>query len=280
MPCDVLDIGTLGPAFAGVDAVIHLAGLISIRGDPDGRVMRTNVEGTRNVVDACLAAGVAKLVHFSSIHAFRISKADHFVDETQPAADASCFQYDQSKALGEREVLAGVARGLDATILNPTGVVGPFDFAPSRAGAMLKALFSGRMRFLVDGGFDWVDARDVSRAASDALGRGATGERYLLPGHWASFGELADLCDRISGKPVMRWMVPGGVARLGVPFSLLSARLTGKEPLFTQESLAIVAHDRWSCSRTKAELELGYRVRPLADTLADTCAWFRARGDV
>src|SRR6185295_14390715 len=85
--CDVLEIDSLEAAFAGADAVMHLAAVISIRGDPDGSVMRTNIEGTRNVVDACLTRGVAKLIHFSSIHAFRIRKSDEFVDEDQPPAD-------------------------------------------------------------------------------------------------------------------------------------------------------------------------------------------------
>ena len=151
-PCDVLDIGTLKAGFAGVDAVMHLAAVISIRGDPDGRVMRTNVEGARNVVDACLARGVAKLVHFSSIHAFKIGQSVEFVDESHPPADESSFRYDQSKALGEKEILAGVKKGLDATILNPTGVIGPFDFKPSRAGTMLRRFLAGRMRVLVAGG--------------------------------------------------------------------------------------------------------------------------------
>ncbi|MCB1488028.1 MAG: hypothetical protein KDJ88_11295, partial [Bauldia sp.] len=181
---------------------------------------------------------------------------------------------DQSKALGEGEVLAGVAQGLDAVVLNPTGVIGPFDFAPSRAGAMLTALFSGRMRFLVEGGFDWVDARDVCRAACAAIDRGGRGERYLLSGHWASFRELGALCGEIAGRPMKRLVVPTALARLGLPFAMLSAHLTGGEPLFTAESLAIVTHGCRHCSSAKATRDLGYRPRPLAETLADTHAWF------
>ena len=258
---------------------MNLAAVISISGDPDGRLMRTNVEGPRNVVAACLAQKVRKLVHFSSIHAFKLGKAGEPIDETLPSADASSFRYDQSKALGEREVLAGIERGVDATILNPTGVIGPYDFAPSRAGRMLQGLFAGRMRALVDGGFDWVDARDVADAAIAAIANGKTGERYLLSGHWVSFTELAALCESVAGRSVRRLVVPVGVARLGLPFAWLAEALSGGEPLLTAESLAIVAHGCKGCSRAKATRDLGFEPRPLRETLADTCAWFRSRGN-
>jgi nucleoside-diphosphate-sugar epimerase len=277
-PCDVLDVATLQDAFVDVEVVMNLAAVISIGGDPDGRVMQTNVEGPRNVVAACLRQKVRKLIHFSSIHAFRLGNPGDPIDETAPPADASSFRYDQSKALGEREVLAGVERGLDATILNPTGVIGPFDFAPSRAGRMLQRLFAGRMRLLVDAGFDWVDARDVARAAIAAIAEGKAGERYLLSGHWISFAELAALCGGVAGSPVRRMAVPVGVARLGLPVARLAAAPSRTEPLFTAESLAIVAHGCKACSHAKATRDLGFEPRPLRETLADTCAWFRSRG--
>lgn len=276
-PCDVLDVATLQAGFAEVDAVINLAAVISIRGDPDGRVMRTNVEGPRNVVAACLETGVAKLIHFSSIHAFRLGKPGDVIDEDNAPADDTCFRYDYSKALGEREVLAGVERGLDATILNPTGVIGPFDFAPSRSGLMLQAILAGRMRVLVDGGFDWVDARDVAHAALAAVDRGVAGERYILSGHWASFADLGAMCDAISGHRVRRWMVPVGMARLGLPIAGLFDRLTGCEPLFTNESLKIVQHGCKMCSHAKATRVLGFQPRPLRQTLRETDDWFRSR---
>lgn len=278
-PCDVLDVATLEAGFAGVDAVMHLAAVISIAGDPDGRVMRTNVDGTRNVVEACLKRGIAKLIHFSSIHAFKLDRTDETIDENHALADASCFVYDHSKALSEKEVLAGVERGLDAVILNPTGVIGPNDYAPSRAGIMLKSLFAGRLRILVDGGFDWVDARDVAAAALDAVARGGKGERYILSGHWVSFLGLAAVCGVVAGKPKRRWAAPIPAARLGLPFARLIDSVTGREPLFTNESLAIIEHGCKACSYDKATSVLGFRPRPLEDTLRDTYDWFRAHGD-
>ncbi len=109
--------------------------------------------------------------------------------------------YDHSKARAEREVLAGVERGLDAVILNPTAVLGPFDFEPSRMGRVLLDLQRGALPALVAGGFDWVDARDVCAAAIAAEDRGRRGERYLLSGSYASVVDLAALVAEISGTP-------------------------------------------------------------------------------
>src|SRR5690606_21168800 len=123
---------SLGPAFAGAERVYHLAGVISIDGDANGRVHRVNVEGTRHVARACLSAGVGRLVHVSSVHAFDMDPRDEVLDETraQVADSPRHSAYDRSKARGEREVRAAIAAGLDAVILNPTGIMGPVDHGP------------------------------------------------------------------------------------------------------------------------------------------------------
>ena len=132
---DVMDPVSLERAFQGAEVVYHLAARISLIGGQDGLVHDTNVVGTRNVVAACLAAGVRRLVHFSSIHAFQQRPFDEPLDETREKSGDEAPAYDRSKALAEREVLAGVERGLDAVIVNPTGVLGPFDFEPSAMGS-------------------------------------------------------------------------------------------------------------------------------------------------
>src|SRR5205085_2170560 len=130
---DVLHPHSLQAAIAGADVVFHLAARISVLGDPGGWVRRVNVEGTRNVVNACLAAGVRRLVHFSSVHALSPHPREDIVDEDRPLYDEErAFPYERSKAMGEREVIEGVARGLDAVIINPTALLGPHDFGPSR----------------------------------------------------------------------------------------------------------------------------------------------------
>ncbi|MBI5548586.1 MAG: NAD-dependent epimerase/dehydratase family protein, partial [Deltaproteobacteria bacterium] len=122
----VSDPAALAQAFEGQEVVFHLAGKITVVGDPDGSVQRTNVDGVRNVCEACLKAGVRRLVHFSSIHAFQHDPWDRPLDETRPLADEApgpCLTYDRSKAGGEHVVREFLKQGLDAVIVNPTAIL-------------------------------------------------------------------------------------------------------------------------------------------------------------
>ncbi|HUT98974.1 MAG TPA: SDR family oxidoreductase [bacterium] len=275
---DVLEPESLRRAFAGADVVHHLAARISILGGERGRVWETNVAGVRRVVEACLACGVRRLVHFSSVHAFDQRPLDEPVDEARgPADDRRNPVYDRSKAAGVREVLAGVERGLDAVILHPSGVIGPWDYKPSRIGRFLLGLLRGRVPAAVAGGFDWVDARDVAAGALAAEERGRTGERYILSGHYATVGELVEFWGKISGARMPGWTSPMWLARLGAPFVGMYAKIFGAEPLFTTEALHALRGNR-AYVRDKAERELGYSPRPLEETLTDTYAWFVGAG--
>ena len=168
MPGDVRDIDSLIRLFEGADVVYHAAGVVSIDDDCWPRVDPVNIKGVENVVSACLKAGVKRLIHFSSIHASisvrivtRWMRAALYAGRSHPP-------YDRSKAAGEKIVLDGVSRGLNAVIIAPTGIIGPFDFQPSHTGQMLLSLAKGRLPVLVKGGFDWVDVRDVVTGAMRA----------------------------------------------------------------------------------------------------------------
>jgi dihydroflavonol-4-reductase len=276
---DLFDASALRAAFQDADVVFHLAARISIEGDRTGEVARTNVEGVRGVVAACLDVRVPRLVHVSSIHAFSVRPAGEALDETRgPSdADADAPAYDRSKARGEREVLAGVERGLDAVIVNPSGVIGPYDWKPSRMGRVVLALARGRLPALVSGGFDFVDARDVARSTIAAWQRGRRGERYLLSGSWWRVADLARVVARTSGTPAPKLVVPMALARAGAPFVELFGRLSRAEPLYTRDSLYALRHHH-DVRHDKAARELGHAPRPLEATLADTLAWFREQG--
>lgn len=286
---DVLDPASLDRAFAGAEVVFHLAARISITGDPDGRVRAINEGGARNVAQAARRAGVRRLVHMSSIHALSPSPRDRAVDEERPLYETDdALAYERSKAAGERAVLAAVEEGLDAVIVNPTAVIGPYDFAPSATGAALLDIYRGRMVALVDGGFDWVDARDVAAGAIAAEKSGRRGERYLLSGKWATVRELAASLAR-AGVPAPygrvgparapRLTSPMWLARAAAPFAELLSRATGRRALFTGEALKALSNWR-HVSHEKAARELGYRPRPLDETLAATVAWFAEAGMV
>lgn len=277
---DVLDPGSLRRAFDGATTVYHLAGRISLVGDRDGSVARTNVLGTRNVVDACLACGVGRLVHFGSIHALTDDGAGGAIDETAPLAeDRRLPAYDRSKAAGQREVLLGVERGLDAVIVQPSATIGPYDFKPSRLGRVLIDLARRRLPALVASGYHWSDARDVAGAAIAAEQRGRTGASYLVCGPWRSVIDIARLVEARTGSRPPRLVVPIALARSFAPFAEAWGRVTGREPLFSRESLdTLRRHQKVSTARVEAEF--GFQPRPLETTIGDTVDWLRTHGTI
>ena len=173
---DVRDPESLGRAMTGVEVVYHLAGSISLMMDSGAEMQAVNALGTRNVVSACLQRGVRRLVYFSSIEVLRQDPLDQLLDENRPLVDenrsavkmAHIPPYVLSKAQAEREVLAGISRGLDSVIICPTAMLGPHDFKPSYLGQALILLAYGKIPALVNGGFDWVDVRDVVAGAIHA----------------------------------------------------------------------------------------------------------------
>jgi dihydroflavonol-4-reductase len=276
---DVLEPSSLESAFAGADFVLHLAAKISIAGDPDGSVRRVNVDGVRNVAEAALAAGVRRLVHCSSLHAYDVGATRGPVRENSARAfDAALPAYDRSKAAGEEELRRVIDRGLDAVIVNPSGMFGPVDPEPSRMGRVLLAMFKGRMPVTVTGAFDWVDVRDVGVALIAAAERGRTGENYLVGGHRASVTELGRAAAEVAGRRPPRLVVPLAVVRTAAE---LAVRLAGPRRagrlLLTPESLHALATEP-VVDYSKAVAELGYRARPLGETIADLHASFVADG--
>ena len=274
---DVLDPASIRAAFEGADVVYHLAARISVTGDPDGSVRRTNVDGVRNVAEAALAAGVRRLVHCSSVHAFDLEHSREPLDEEGPRSILPRLPaYDRSKAAGEAVLREVIDRGLDAVVVNPTGVIGPLDLAPSRMGRFFLALRDGRLPALLGGGFDWVDVRDVAATLAAAAERGRTGQGYLAPGRWMSLRELALLAHEATGCRVPR-VVPMTVARAWSPVGTRLGRSTDDPLMYTGEALHAIrfgAH----VSGAKAEGELGHTARPTEDTVRDLYAWFEAAG--
>lgn len=273
---DVRDADAVKKAVRGADVVYHLAAHISITRGEAHIVRGCNIEGPRNIVRACLDEEVRRLVHFSSIHALSVFPRDGVVDETRALASdqEGVPHYDRSKAMGEREIKLGLERGLDVVTVNPTAVVGPHDHRPSAMGAVLLDLYHGRLPSLIDGGFDWVDVRDVVSGAMAAEARGRKGERYLLSGRWLSVRDLAGLVEEVTGKRAPRLVCPMWVARAAAPFAEAFAAALGKQPLFTSAALHALRNHRHISSK-KAGDELGYSSRPTRDTVTDTLAWFR-----
>jgi dihydroflavonol-4-reductase len=275
---DVGDPESLGRAFAGAGVVYHLAGRISVLMSDGEPTHAVNVVGTRNVVQACLQCGVRRLVHVSSIHALQEQVCGGMVDETCPLVDSQrSGPYAISKALGEAEVQAGIAQGLDAVILRPTAIIGPHDYRPSHFGEALLALARNRWPALISGGFDWVDARDVADAAIRAAERAPAGAVYLISGHYVSIMDVARAIGEVTGNPAPRIVFPLGLVRLVAPLAAPVAQAIGRRPLFTPVSVSALGTSR-RVSHERAARDLGYAPRPFRETIADTLHWFQNNG--
>ena len=276
---DILDKESLITAFTGAETVFHLAAVVSIDSGRAKEIHTTNVSGTRNVVEAALECGVRRLVHFSSIQAYNQYPLDEVLDESRDSADGPRHDvYDRSKAAGEMEVRRGIDRGLDAVILNPTGVIGPFDGGPSHLGQFFLDLHRRKIPAQIAGGFDCVDVRDVVDAAMAAETRARCGENYLLSGGWHSMRNLALLSQQVTGVAAPRFVLPMFVARFWAPFQVVLDRSRGRRPLYTPAALRAISGSNRRISSAKAQAELGFKSRPLADSVRDTYRWFDERG--
>lgn len=275
---DIVDRPSLDDAFRGVEVVYHFAAKVSIIPKEGPAAMRTNTLGPRNVVDACLAHGVRRLVHASSVHALCSGDSQGVTDERcAPNLDPGAPAYDRSKAAGEAEVRAGIARGLDAVIVNPSGVIGPHDYAPHLSGRALIDMYLGKLPMNVSAGFDWVDVRDVASGALAAEERGRSGERYLLSGRWAAMTEIAAIMRRATGRRGPLLVAPLWLAKVGLPFISAYAAVTGSQPLYTRPSLRALSEHR-HCDNRKARGELGFVPRPLEQTIVDAFAFYEQAG--
>ena len=277
---DVLDVASLEKAFFDVDAVFHLAAKISIDGDPDGSVMRVNVEGTRNVVQACINCKVKRLVYFSACHVFDQEPLDEELDERRNFVGAKAFPYERSKVEAEKEVYKGIEKGLDAVLVHPTSIIGPYDYKPSLLGKALVYLYNCRLASIVSGGFDWVDARDVAHASIDALEKGKKGERYLLSGTWTTAKQLSEIVEKITGKKAPTHTAPVWLTKLMLPLAKFYSKLSHSPTLYTKEALNVLIKSNPHIKSKKARKELGYAPRPLETTIRDTYDWFKERGRI
>ena len=275
---DVRDPQSLATTFTGATTVFHCAARIAITGSGWKKIEEVNVLGVRNVVEACLKSRVRRLVHFSSIHAFDPIPLNEPLNETRAKVSSPhAPPYDRSKVAGEKEVRAGIEKGLDAVILNPTGILGPNDFHNSFFGRIIRQIGRARMPIGVNGGFNWVDVRDVADAALAAEIKGITGEQYLISGYWVSLGETAKIIDGIQGKKSMWMLSPLWLAAIGAPFAEWGARLLSKQPLYTPVSIATLKNSHKNISHEKASRAFGYNPRPFEETIRDTLAWYREK---
>lgn len=259
------------------DIVFHLAAQISIGKTDLKQMLKVNVEGTENVIDACRNGGVKRLVHFSSIHALDPGQPEAVMDENNAVSLESSSSYESTKAMAEKIAIdTAKSNGLEIVIVNPTAVIGPLDYEPSYLGQFLIRLVKGEIPGLIDGGYDWVDVRDVAQGAISAAENGRNGEKYILSGSWVNLSDLTQLAGKASNNNLKLPLFPGILARIGLPFLQIWAKINMQHPLYTLEALDILKNGNRNISHNKASEELNYTSRPLLDTLKDSYKWYQS----
>ena len=272
---DVLIPADVREAFAGVDYVYHLAGLISIGTDNDDLMRRVNVQGTRNVALAARESGVKRMVYVSSIHALTRPAHNVVIDETLPFdPDNPAGEYDRSKASASLIVQELAKSGLNAVIVCPTGIVGPHDYRLSEMGAAIVNWMKKKLHFMVEGWFDFVDVRDVVQGLIVACERGKIGETYLLSGTYIKMADFRNQVQSCTGIASPMIIVPGGIAKLLARAAIRVLKYFGKKTAITPYSIETV-QEKTTVSSLKAREHLDYSSRPIALTIRETVDWWK-----
>jgi dihydroflavonol-4-reductase len=275
---DVCNIDSLIMAFKDSEIVYHLAGIISILSGRSKLLYEVNVVGTQNVIKACMLTGIKRLVYTSSIHAIAEPPHGTMIDETLPCnPDRVPNGYGASKARSTLDVLEGVERGLNAVIVHPTGVIGPFDYRISEMGQLILDFANNKLKVYIDGAYDFVDVRDVASGIILAGEKGQSGARYILSGEQISVHQLMLMLQEISKIKAPSFKVPVWLARIAARFSPLYYQLTQKTPRFTTYSIDVLRSNSQVCS-DKARQQLGFTTRSIKQSLSDAISWFKENG--
>jgi dihydroflavonol-4-reductase len=260
---DILDRQAMRRAARGIERVFHVAGSVNLR-LPAEQLLRVNAEGTRTVLDACLAEGVERAVHVSSVAAIGPARPGGAVDERHVRAGPLGIPYADAKHAAEVEALRVAARGLDVVVACPAHVLGAGDERRSSTEVVRRFLLK-RIPAYVDGGINIVDVQDVTAGLLLCDELGTPGERYILGTRNYTWQRLFAELERVSG-------VEGPALRLPVTAALAlaeaAARAPGPTPV-TPAEIRTAAH-WWTYRSAKARRELGWTTRPHEDTVEET----------
>jgi dihydroflavonol-4-reductase len=256
--------------------LIHSAALISLQ-KRNKMCERVNLEGARNILDACKKYGVRRLVYFSSVDALPpvpdgtvLFEPDSFSPELLPTA------YGRSKAAAAQLVLDAAARGLDCALLLPSAVIGPGDYKKGFITQILGMYVRGLPRLSVAGGYEFVDVRDVAAAAIEACKKRGRGDLYILSNRYADFTYVFDTLAKTLGRKPTRYTLPLWILYPLIPLVAAAYRIARREPPMTFGAVRLMrAHPAYS--HEKAARELGFSPRPLEETLKDTAGFLLER---
>jgi dihydroflavonol-4-reductase len=269
---------SLAEAVRGCRCLFHVAADYRLWVPEPAEMFRANVDGTRALMEAALAAGVERIVYTSSVAVLGIVKGGVADEETGSTEADMIGPYKRSKFVAEKVVDGLIAeRGLPAVIVNPSTPIGPGDVRPTPTGRILIEAAAGRMPGYVDTGLNLVHVDDVAAGHLLAAERGEIGRRYILGGDDMSLSEILAEVSRAVGRNPPRWRIPYGVVMAAAVFAELGARITRREPFVTLDG-ARMSRKKMFFSSARARRELGYESRPARLAIADAVNWFVANG--
>lgn len=278
---DVTQPQTLRPLFENTSDsevyVIHTAGIISIENNVSEKLRQVNVGGTKNIVDLCKEYRVKRLVYVSSVHAIpEGEKSDTLREISHFSPDEVIGGYAKTKAEATQIVLDGAKEGLDAVVVHPSGILGPYDNSGNHLVQLIKDYIKGKLPACVKGGYDFVDVRDVAAGCLLAAEKGKKGECYILSNKHYEIKDILAIAKTLGGGKKIP-VLPVWMAKMAEPFLRKAARLKNRRPLYTKYSLhTLTANDKFS--HEKATKELGYHPRDIKATIADTLFYIKHAG--
>jgi dihydroflavonol-4-reductase len=278
---DLRDPASLEKAMSGCDTVFHVAAdyRLWVR-DPD-EMYRSNVDGTRALLDAARKAGVRRVVHTSSVATMGFTRNGNPADEDSPVSLADMIgHYKRSKFMAEGVAIDAGRSGMHVVIVNPTTPVGEQDIKPTPTGRIILDFLKGKFPAYVETGLNLVDVTECARGHVSALEKGKTGERYILGGENLTLKQILDQLAAIAGLSSPRVKLPYFVAFAAAAVDeTITGRILGREPRATIDTVRM-GRKKMFASSAKAERELGWKILPVEPALKRAVDWFRTNSYV
>jgi dihydroflavonol-4-reductase len=274
---DLRDPDSLKKAVSGCEAVFHVAAdyRLWVR-DPD-EMYRSNVEGTRAILQAARESKVRRVVYTSSVATMGFTSNGYLADETSPVSLADMIgPYKRSKFMAEEVAIEAAKAGTDVVIVNPTTPVGERDIKPTPTGRIVVDFLKKKFPAYVDTGLNLVDVAECARGHAGALEKGRSGERYILGGENLTLKQILDKLAAITGLPSPSIRVPYVLAlATGVVDQVVTGYIRKREPRATIDAVRM-GRKKMFVSSAKAERDLGWQMVPVEDALRRAVEWFQA----
>ncbi len=276
---DLRDPASLEKAMAGCDVVFHVAADYRLWVRDPNEMYRSNVEGTRAILEAARKNGVRRVVYTSSVATIGFTRNGYPANEDSPVSLADMIgHYKRSKFMAEQLALEAGRSGLEVVVLNPTTPVGDQDVKPTPTGRIVVDFLKRKFPAYVETGLNLVDVRECARGHVTALEKGKSGERYILGGENLTLKQILDKLAKITGLPSPMLKLPYIFAyAAGIADEIVTGRLRGREPRATIDTVRMGAKKMFASS-DKAERDLGWKIVPVESALRRAAEWFRVNG--